>query len=197
MNIYWHSFVGILAGILAVVAIFPYIKDIVHGSTRPNIVSWALWVLLLIISMVAQISAGASWSLTFLIGDLIGTSFIFILCLLGYGYRSYGWVEWVCFILAITAIIAWQLTRQPVLAIIFAIVADSMAAIPTVIKAYKDPWSENSSSWFILCSAAVLAMLSTTIINSANLIFPAYLFCINGLIGVLSLTGRRLKKRPS
>ena len=151
--------------------------------------------LLLLISILAQMSAGASWSLIFLIGDFVGTSSILVLCLIGYGYSKYGWIEWTCLGLAVVAIISWQLTHQPVLAIVFSIIADLMAAMPTVVKAYRDPWSEHPGTWFILCLAATLAILSTTIINPANLIFPAYLLFINGVIGILSLAGRRLKPR--
>lgn len=193
----WHLILGVTSGILAVVAVVPYIKDILHGSTRPNIVSWALWVLFLLTSILAQISAGASWSLIFIIGDFIGTSTILVLCLIGYGYSRYGWIEWVCLGLAIVAIISWQLTHQPLLAIIFAIIADLMASIPTVVKAYVDPWSEHPSQWIIICLASALGILSTTIINAPNLIFPAYLLFINGLIGLLSFFGRHSNQKSS
>ena len=191
----WHLILGIISGALAVAAVIPYVKDILHGSTRPNIVSWGLWVLLLLISIFAQISAGASWSLVFLIGDLVGTSLILVLCLVGYGYQEYGWLEGVCLLLAVIAIVSWQLTRQPLLAIIFAIIADLMASIPTVVKAYRDPRSEHPASWFVVVLAAALGLLSTTIVNPANLIFPAYVLLINGLIGSLALMGRLNQKR--
>jgi len=192
----WHLALGTISGILAAVAIVPYIKDILHGSTRPNVVSWALWVFLLLISILAQVSAGASWSLVFLIGDFIGTSTILVLCLIGYGYSNYGWIEWVCLALAIIAIVSWQLTHQPILALVFAVIADLMASIPTVVKAVKDPWSEHPMQWIMICVASGLGIASTTIINTANLIFPIYLLFINGLIGIFSLLGRRLKQKP-
>ena len=172
-------------------AVIPYIKDILHGTTRPNIFSWLLWVLLLSISTIAQFSSGASWSVIFLIGDLIGTSIIFILCLVGYGYKEYGWLEWICLGLAVIAIISWQLTNQPILAIVFSIIADALASIPTIVKAYRDPWSEDSLQWIIIASASILAVLSTTIWDLANIIFPAYLFLVNGTIGTVSLIRRK------
>jgi hypothetical protein len=178
------------------VAIVPYIKDILHGTTRPNIVSWALWVLLLLISLLAQVNAGASWSALMVFGDLIGTSTILVLCLVGYGYGKYGWVEFVCTILAIVAIIAWRLEHQPVLAICFAALADLMAATPTLVKSYRDPWSEAPGQYFLIAFAAGLAMLSTTIFDVVNLIFPAYLLLINGSIGTLAFFGRKLKTHP-
>ncbi|MBX4199117.1 hypothetical protein KW800_02470 [Candidatus Parcubacteria bacterium] len=183
----WHSILGAISGIMAMLAVIPYIRDIFKGQTRPNIFSWALWVLLLSISIAAQVSAGASWSLYLLIGDLIGTSTIFFLCISGYGYKEYGRVEWICTALAIIAIVSWQITSQPVLAIIFSVIADSLASVPTIIKAYKDPSSEHSAQWLIIASAAVLAVISTTIWDASNLIFPIYLFLVNGSIGLISL----------
>ncbi len=191
----WHLVLGILAGIIPIVAMIPYYRDIVHGTTRPNVVSYALWIVLLLISISAQISAGASWSVVFLIGDLIGTTSVTILCLVGYGYGKYGKVEWVCTGLAILAIISWQATGQPLLAIVFAIVADLMAALPTVVKTYRDPWSEISSPWFMVATAGVLSLASTTLFNLPNILFPLYLFLINAITGTLAFFGRRLKQK--
>ena len=188
----WHVAVGAIAGILTVLAVIPYIKDILHGSTRPNIVSWSLWVLLLLIGVLGQISAGASWSLIFLIGDLIGTSFVLSLCIAGYGYKKYGWLEVVCFVLAIIAIVLWQLTNEPLIAIWLAVAADFLASIPTLVKAYMDPMSEAPLQFFIIAFASLLAVLSTAIFDYANLLFPVYLLLINASIGTTSFLRSRL-----
>ena len=197
MNLDWHLVVGTIGGVLAMVAVIPYIKDILHGTTRPNIVSFSLWAVLLAISIVAQMSAGASWSVVLLIGDLIGTSSIVVLCLIGYGYGKYGWLELVCTILAIIAIVSWQLTHEPVLALVFAVVADLMAAVPTIVKAYRDPWSEAPTQWLLIALASALAIASTTIFDPANLIFPVYLLLVNGTTGTLAFFGRRLMHKPN
>ena len=192
----WHTVLGIVAGLIALFAVVPYISDILHGTTRPNIFSFALWELLLLISALAQISAGASWSILFMVGDLVGTGLIVILCLFGYGYGKYGRLELACTALAIIAIAAWQLTQQPVLAIVFAVLADALAAVPTIVKTYKDPWSEAPAQWLLIAFATLLAITSSTIFDFANLLFPAYLFLVNGTIGSLSFFGRRLKNKP-
>ena len=127
---------------------------------------------------------------------MIGTSTVVVLCLIGYGYTKYSWVEWTCLVFAILAIVSWQLTRQPLLGIIFAITADAMAAIPILVKAYRDPWSELPAAWLIVALAASSDILSTTIFNAANLLFPIYLFLVNGLTGIFALVGRRLVLKP-
>ncbi len=192
----WHLVLGTVAGLIAMFAVVPYIKDILHGTTRPNIFSFALWEMLLLISALAQFSSGSSYSIVFIIGDLIGTGLVVLLCLFGYGYGKYGKLEWACTALAVAAIVSWQITALPVLAIVFAVVADALAAIPTVVKTFKDPWSEAPAQWLLIAFASVLAISSTTIFDLPNTIFPAYLFLVNGLIGTAAFFGRRLVKKP-
>ncbi len=192
----WHLVLGIVAGVISFGAIIPYIKDIVYGTTRPNVVSYILWTVLLLISILAQISAGASWSIAFLVGDLIGTSLVTALCLTGYGYGKYGKIEWVCTGLAVLAIVSWKFTNEPVLAIIFAIIADLMAAVPTVVKTYRDPWSEIPTTWFMIACAAILSIASTTIIDFPNLLFPVYLLLVNGTTGTVAFLGRKMQRKP-
>jgi hypothetical protein len=197
MHFDWHIILGTIAGLISVFAVVPYIKDALHGTTRPNIFSFSLWMVMLGVSVLAQLSVGASWSVIMLIFDFIGTASIVVLCLAGYGYRHYGRLEWICTGLAILAIASWQLTNQPVLAICFAVLADALAATPTVVKTFKDPWSEAPTQWLLVAFAALLSIASSTIFNVANLLFPAYLFAVNGLIGLSALFGRRLKPKPT
>ena len=195
----WHLALGTVAGVLPLIAIIPYIKDILHGTTRPNIVSYSLWAFLLLIAILAQVSAGASWSVLMVVGDFIGTCIIVAFCLFGYGYSKYGLLEWICLSLAAVAIVLWYLTKQPLVAILFAVLAvlavlaDLMAAIPTLVKSYRDSWSELPVTYFIIALGSLCAILSTTIINPANLIFPVYLLLVNSLTATLAFVGRNKK----
>jgi hypothetical protein len=189
----WHSVVGAIGGIIAFGAIIPYIKDILHGTTRPNTVSYTIWVLILVISIAAQVSAGASWSIIFLIGDCIGTFIILVLCFMGHGYPKYGWIEWACGALAIIAIVSWQITDRPILAIVFAIIADVLAIVPTIIKTYHDPWSELPTAWLLIAFASFLGIVSTKIFNGANLALPIEIMTANVITGLLALVGRRTR----
>lgn len=192
----WHLILGIVAGVLSFSAIIPYTISIVRGDTRPNIVSYCIWAILLIISISAQITAGASWSILLLIGDLSGVLLVVTLCLRGFGYKKYGRIEFVCTMLAILAIVLWQITNLPLLAIECAVVADQMAGIPTIAKTYRDPWSEIPYTWLMVAGAAALSIASTTIFNLENLIFPASVFVTNFSVGMIALTRRRKHKKP-
>lgn len=182
----WHPVLAVLSGVLTVVALIPYVKDIFQGTTRPNAVSWFLWTILQGIAMAAQFSAGASWSVVLLVAVTINTAFVTVLALAGYGYRTYGKIDLVCLVLAFVAIVAWQATRDPVVAIAFAIFADLFASVPTLVKAFLDPASENLLGWWIIAFASLLSVFSTKIVNVPNLAFQIYLLFIEALtLGVL------------
>lgn len=189
----WHIIVGILAGILQLTAIPSYLKDILKGNTRPNIVSWALWTLIQVIGIWVMIASpdGFSWSLVLLAATTFNTSAVVVLCLLGYGSKEFGRIELICLILALLAIGLWVTVKNSTLTLTFDILADLVAATPTLVKTWKEPHSEAVVPWVMVSVAAFLGALSTTIIDVENLALPIYLGVINGLIALLAYAGQR------
>ncbi|MDP2692870.1 MAG: hypothetical protein Q8O88_04495 [bacterium] len=178
---------------LSVVAGVIYIKDILQGGeTRPNAVSVFLWTVLQAIALAAQLKAGASLSVVIVIFVTLNTAIVTVLALSGYGYRKYGWVDFFCLVLAVAAIVGWQVTGNPVLAIGFAIAGDLFACVPTAVKTYKEPRSEHVPAWALITVASVLGVLSTDRLDMANLAFPLYLVVSNGAIFSLAYFGRRI-----
>ncbi len=192
----WHAVVGIIAGIIQIASVFPYVRSMIKGTTRPNIISFVLWTTLQIIAIAAQFSAGASWSIIILITTTFNTALILVVALSGYGYRKYGALDYTCFALAIIAIGLWQITKQPLVALILAVLADLISTIPTIAKTYREPYSENVLGWAMIAVAAILAAVSTTKFDIANLIYPIYLIFANTTITALAFFGQHLNKKP-
>jgi len=187
----WHVVVGAVAGVLSVAAIIPYLRDILRKNTRPNLVSWSLWTVAVLITLAGQISAGASWSALLLIGATIENLAVIVLALRGYGYTKFGRVEQVTLLLCVLAIVLWQVTENPLIAIAFAIAADSVAYVPTVTKAYRDPKSELAFFWGSLVVVDILAAVSSTKIDFANLGFPISYAILNGTVATVVFLRRR------
>lgn len=187
--------VAALSGVLSITAAFFYIRDIVQtGETKPNAVSFFLWTVLGVIAVVAQFKAGASWSIVIVIGATMNTLIITVIALIGYGYRAYGKVDLYCFVLAVLAIGLWQLTGNPVVAIAFVIVGDVLASWPTVSKTYREPQSEHVVGWLLITLASALSVISTEILDAANLAYPIYLLLMNGTIFSLAYLGRKVRR---
>ncbi len=191
---YGHAVVGIFSGLLQIIAIVPYGRETLDGRTLPNVVSWGIWKLEVLIALAAQWSAGASWSLLLLVSATVINITIVGLGVFGYGYKKFGTVETVCLSLSLLALLLWQVTQNPLVAIFFAIAADFIAYIPTLVKTYKEPGSETALLWFLLMVVGILSAVSSIKIDLANLAFPVFYASINLVVWGFVFLGQRLTK---
>lgn len=189
-----HYIAASLSALLTVVAVVPYIWDMLRGTTRPNIVSWGLWLLVQSIFAVGQFAEGASLSIVLPIVEVFTVGLVVILGLVGYGYKKYGPLDILCLLLALGAIALWQITNDPMVALWMSVAADLVAAVPTLVKAYKDPESETISTYFLVVLSAIAAGFSSTIINIPNLLWPIYIFSVNGAVVVLVFLGKKVRR---
>jgi hypothetical protein len=191
----WHIIFAIIAGVLSIASVVPYLYSMLKGTTRPNVISWSLWFFIQAIFVAAQWSSGASYSIVLPLAGVIAVSLVVILGLFGYGYKKYGPIDFVCLILVVGSIILWKLTNDPSVALWLSVAADFIAAIPTCIKSYKDPASESSLAYLIAIFASVATIFSTTLYDFPNLAWPVYIIFTNSLIVSLILLGRKTKSR--
>lgn len=189
----WHQIAAILTGVLTVGAVIPYVWDMLRGTTRPNIVTWGLWLLIQAIFISAQFASGASWSVVLPLTEVFTVGIVFILALFGYGYKKYGPLDVVCLCTALAAIVLWQITTEPLVALVMSVAADLVASIPTLKKAYFDPASETPSAYLLVVISALFAATSSTLIDIPNLIWPVYIFSLNAAVLGCILLGRRAK----
>lgn len=191
----WHIVAAVIAGVLGIASVVPYLRDMLKGTTRPNVISWSLWFFIQAIFVAAQWSSGASYSIVLPMVGVLAVGTVVILGLFGYGYKKYGFIDVVCLVLVIGAIGLWKLTNDPSIALWLSIAADFIAAIPTCIKSYKDPESETFNAYLIAIFASVATIFSTTLYDFPNLAWPVYIILANSLILTLILLGRRRKKK--
>ena len=83
---------------------------------------------------------------------------------------------------ALVGIVLWQLTDRPVLAIVFCIVADLFATLPTLRKAYADPGSEHAPSYLVsvLAALAAFGVIEHRDFTAAG--FALYLFLVDATL---------------
>jgi len=190
----WHLAIGGGAGLIAIVATIPYLRDVLRGKARPNTVSWTIWTAVVLITAIAQISAGASWSFFLLVGSTIANVAVLSLCIFGYGYKKFEVTDRICLSLACAALFFWWITSNPVVAILFAVAADGIAYVPTYVKIYREPKSDSYFYWATLVVADVMALVSVTTFNMANILFPISYGLFNGMILVAAFFGKKLNK---
>jgi hypothetical protein len=152
-----------------------YLIDTVKGRVKPNRVSFLLWSIAPLIAFFAQVKQGVGLEalMTFSTGFLPLTVFI--------GSFVNKQAEWkltrfdlVCGILSLVGLALWMITRVGNVAIFFSIVADGLAAIPTVVKAYRYPDTEIAWPWISTVVGVILTLLTLSTFTFANSGFIIY-----------------------
>jgi len=157
-----------------------YVIETLRGNTKPNKVTWFLWTIAPLIATFAAISDGVRWSVL----PVFMTGFGPILILLAsfLNKKSYWKLErfdYLCGLFSLLALILWGITKEPVVAIVFAIISDALAAIPTLSKAWKYPDSESVGPFITGLFAGLTSFAAIKIGNFAEYAFPAWIVFIN------------------
>lgn len=157
-----------------------YVKDTLFGGTKPNRVSWLLWVIAPMIGTAASLSAGVTWAAlpTFIAG--FGPLLVLIA---SFATKKAYWklekFDYLCGLFSILALILWLITKNPSIAILFAIAADALAAVPTIVKGWKHPKTESSYAYAPSIINALTAFTVITTWTFPEYAFPAYLVVVN------------------
>ena len=150
---------------------------------KPNRVSFLLWSIAPFIAFAAQIKQGVGLEslMTFSTGFLP-----FIIFLASFVNKKAEWkltrFDIICGVLSILGLILWLVTRVGNIAITFSILADGLAAVPTIIKAYKYPDTEIAWPWIATAFGVVLTLLTLDGLTFANSGFIIYILIVNTLI---------------
>jgi hypothetical protein len=87
-----------------------------------------------------------------------------------------------CGTLSAVAIIIWVTTKNGNISLIFAILADLFAGIPTIIKSWKHSETESTGPYIYGNLNSIITILIITDFSFLNLSFPTYLFIVNAVI---------------
>jgi len=172
--------IGALIGAVGSVA---YLVDTVRGKVKPNRVSFLLWSIAPLIAFAAQIDQGVGLEslMTFSTGFLPLTTFI-----ASFVNKKAEWkitkFDIGCGVLSILGLILWLVTKVGNLAITFSILADALAAIPTLVKAYRYPDTELAWPWIATVFGVILTLLTLNRLTFANSGFIIYILIVNTLI---------------
>lgn len=176
-------FVGIAIGSIGTIS---YLISTIKGKTKPNKVSWFFWAAAPLIAFAAQIKQGVGVQsfLAFSVG--FGPLLIFLASFLN---KKSEWkltkLDVVCGLLAFVGLILWQITQVGNVAIFFSIMADGLAAIPTIVKSYKFPQTENANAFLFGAINATFTLLTISNWQFAEAAFPLYIFIICVILFVL------------
>jgi hypothetical protein len=181
------EYFAVIGSVIASMGGFYYAYLTVKGRVKPNKVTWFFWGAFPMIAFAAQLSQGVglvAWA-TF----VAGTPPVFVLIGSLFNKDAYWQIRRIDYWFAIAgflSVIAWQVTKIPDIAFTFALLADLLVALPTLIKAYRFPETENGIAYGISAIGFLLAVLAVPEWTYRISAFVVYLFLVNLSLAVLA-----------
>lgn len=183
--------IAAIAGIIAFCAVIPYVRDTIRGKSKPNIVTWFTWTLLLVIGTSAAFADHEIKTALLSLGNTLGTGLILLLAI-KYGTSKFSRLDTFCQIAIVIGLILWFVYDSPEIAVIFVVTIDLIAAIPTFIHSWKRPFEETWQTFFLIAVASLLTILTLTTITISGLLLPIYYLSANAAIAAIILYRRNV-----
>ncbi|HZE86564.1 MAG TPA: hypothetical protein VE035_19720 [Puia sp.] len=186
-----EKYIGLLAGTVISCAQLIYLSNTLKRKVTPSVLSWIGWACLMGTSIVSQIiGKGWQWSMT---GVLCSTIGCFTIAAVAFFSNNFSFrkndLSFLVVGLICIGIYIWS--ANPWVTTVFAVIADAVLGIPTIVKAYKDPATERSVAWILGVISSTLALIICIHHDLIYVLFPGYLFLFNGAMVYLTrVTGR-------
>lgn len=170
------------------------IRTILKGYFKPQRMTRFLFMLIFVLIFIFLFMEKDTNSIYVAFMAAFGSVVIFLLSLKkGMGGRSK--FDLVVLAVALISIGMWVLIGSSLIGLITSILAGTMAYIPTYIKSWKNPGTEDWFFYLIYALASVFSILSIKDFSVAKMVFPIFLALSNGtLIFIIVLRKNLLRK---
>lgn len=181
------EYFAIIGAVIASLGGLYYLYETIVGKAKPNRVTWLLWGLFPMITFVAQRSQGVeglSWA-TF----AAGFTPLLVVIASFFNKKAYWKTkasDYYLMAAAVLGIVLWAVTDNPNLAILFSLVADFLAGLPTLIKSYKHPETESWIAYAISTLGFGIGVMAIHVYTFENYAFLIYLLIMNGLLAAFA-----------
>lgn len=157
-----------------------YFVAVVRGQARPNPVSWFCWGLAPLVAFAAQLSNGLRPTEWMTLVLAIGPVAIVTAAVVKGGVRSrVTRFDLACGASALVGLAAWQVTSRPAVAVLFSILADLVAAVPTFRNAYRRPLDECAPTYLMSSVAMAITLLTVNRWGFGQVALPVYILVVN------------------
>ena len=184
---------AILGALIILTGNAAYARDTVRGNTQPNRVTWMLWAFAPLIAFAAEVSPGVGLNAVLALTVGLGPLMVVVASFLDpKAYARVTPFDAACGVLSLVALGAWAATGRGNVAILLSILADFLAAVPTIRKAYRWPHTEHAAAFLSGVAGATITLLTIKAEDwgFASVAFPAYILLDSALIASLILAPR-------
>jgi len=148
-----------------------YLHTVFNGQTRPHIFSWLIWGIIMLIAGLAQyFEGGGAGAFVILVGSFV--CFARAIVGLKYGEKNITLGDKLCLASCLIGVIFWQLTDNPLYAVLIITFTDLLGFYPTVRKSFSKPYSEELTSWIGMALVTALSLLALETYNFTTVFYP-------------------------
>ncbi len=181
-----------LSLVLGVIGYSGYIVDTYKGKTKPNRVSWSLWALAALVTLISQQQLHGGIQLLYTVMQVILPLSIFVA---SFKDKKAFWklttFDLLCGLLSVIGLILLFFAKQPLLALWLGIFSDFTASLPTLMKCYTDPETESWKTYALAATSSLIAVLTVKPWLFVNYSFAFYVMLINIVFASLIVMPRR------
>jgi hypothetical protein len=189
------QYLVLLSLITAAYGAWVYLKEMVAGRAKPNKVSWLMWAVAPLIATFAAMSKGVTWAVLPVFMSGFVPLLIFIVSL--FNKKSYWKLrgfDYLCGFFSVVALVLWLITKEANIAIVFAIVSDGFASVPTLKKAWINPETEPVVPYLAGLVGALTSFAAIEHWTFSEYAFPVYISLMIICL-IVSIENRRIFKR--
>ncbi|MBU1202484.1 hypothetical protein KKH39_00335 [Patescibacteria group bacterium] len=188
------QYLVLLGAAVNIIGTSSYIRDTLRGLNQPNRVTWLMWSIAPMIASAAGLSAGFSW----VVLPIFMAGFCpFLVLLASFVNKKSYWqlkkLDYICGGLSALALVLWLVTKEPIVAIIFAVLSDALAGLPTLKKSWQYPESESVSAYAAGLFNALTSFAAVKTWAFTEIVFPSYLVLMCSSIIFAIKRPRKLK----
>ena len=179
--------------LLASLSSFVYFIAILKGQAKPHRTTRLVFLVISTVttfSLFVQGNQVAVW----LAGISMLQSLIIFSLSIKYGMGGWSKLDIFCLFTALVGITAWQLTQNPIIALYFAIGADFIGIVPTLMKTFHYPKTEVWTFYFLDVCAGICNLLATEKLVFDQYLYPFYIIVINLIMVLLVVRPNMLSR---
>jgi hypothetical protein len=171
---------------LSLVGAYGYIRDTLRGDTSPNRVTWSLWGVEGVLAFFVEVQqhVGLAALMTWMLG-LVPCAVVVASFRNPHSPWKLGPFDLACGGVSVAGMVFWAFVNEPTVALVSFVVADQMAALPTVRKSWLAPRTESPRLFFLGSTNCAITLLTLTRVTTAGVLFPGCIFVADLIVGLL------------
>lgn len=174
--------IGIVAGIISLIAYTPYIYSIFQHETKPSRSSWWIWSFIGLIILISYYYAGARNTIWIPVVFFI-CPFIIALLSLRFGEGSgLTALDKICILGTAISLIPWIIFKSASMTLFLNIFTDFLGFLPTIHKTFLNPLHENKTTWILFFFGSILNVAAVESFSVQILVYPLYMLALDVVI---------------